>query len=143
MIHEMRRGPLSELDLIPQRHYYGTQTSSSFFVVTLSELWHWTGDTDLVRTYLDAALRTFEWTDRYGDRDGDGFLEYERRSPRGLKNHGWKDSDEAIRYPDGERSGHFIVAPNQPGAGQRTRAEGFGEYGPRHDRHCFLYESRL
>ncbi len=101
MIHEIRRGPLSELDLIPQRHYYGTQTSSSFFVVTLSELWHWTNDTDALRTYLDAALRTFEWADRYGDRDGDGFLEYERRSPRGLKNHGWKDSDEAIRYPDG------------------------------------------
>src|SRR4029453_18896411 len=45
--------------------------------------------------------RTFEWADRYGDRDGDGFLEYTRRSERGLKNHGWKDSDEAIRYPDG------------------------------------------
>jgi hypothetical protein len=38
MIHEMRRGPLSELDLIPQRGYYGKQTASSFFVVTLSEL---------------------------------------------------------------------------------------------------------
>jgi glycogen debranching enzyme len=101
MIHEMRRGPLSELDLIPQRHYYGTQTSSSFFVVSLSELWHWTGDNDVLRTYLNAALRTFEWADRYGDRDGDGFLEYVRRSAQGLKNHGWKDSDEAIRYPDG------------------------------------------
>ncbi|HEX5475116.1 MAG TPA: glycogen debranching N-terminal domain-containing protein [Vicinamibacterales bacterium] len=102
MIHEMRRGPLSELDIIPQRGYYGTQTASSFFVITLSELWHWTGDAETLRTYLDAALRTFEWADRYGDRDGDGFLEYERRSPRGLKNHGWKDSDEAIRYADGE-----------------------------------------
>jgi glycogen debranching enzyme len=101
MIHEQRRGPLSELNVIPQSHYYGTQTSSSFFVVSLSELWHLTGDTDLLRTYLDAALRTFEWAERYGDRDGDGFLEYERRSPRGLKNHGWKDSNEAIRYPDG------------------------------------------
>jgi glycogen debranching enzyme len=101
MIHEMRRGPLSELDILPQRGYYGTQTASSFFVVTLSELWHWTGDIDLVRTYLDAALRTFEWAERYGDRDGDGFLEYERRSSRGLKNHAWKDSDEAIRYADG------------------------------------------
>jgi glycogen debranching enzyme len=101
MIHEMRRGPLSELDILPQRGYYGTETASSFFVVTLSELWHWTGEIDLVRTYLDAALRTFEWAERYGDRDGDGFLEYEKRSHRGLKNQAWKDSDEAIRYPDG------------------------------------------
>ncbi|HWK11824.1 MAG TPA: glycogen debranching N-terminal domain-containing protein [Vicinamibacterales bacterium] len=101
MIHEMRRGPLSELDVIPQRGYYGTLTSSSFFVITLAELWHWTGDTDMLNTYLDAARRTFEWADRYGDRDGDGFLEYERRSARGLKNQAWKDSDEAIRYADG------------------------------------------
>jgi len=102
MIHEMRRGPLSELDIIPQRGYYGTQTSSSFFVVTLSELWHWTGDTDSLRTHLDAALHALEWAHRYGDRDGDGFLEYTKRSARGLKNQGWKDSDEAIRYPNGD-----------------------------------------
>jgi glycogen debranching enzyme len=90
MIHEMRRGPLSELDLIPQRGYYGTQTSSSFFVVTLSELWHWTGDTGSLRTYLDAALRALEWANRYGDRDGDGFLEYTRRSARCRRKEGWK-----------------------------------------------------
>ncbi|RPJ77991.1 MAG: hypothetical protein EHM13_15230, partial [Acidobacteria bacterium] len=102
MVHEMRRGPLSELDVIPQRAYYGTQTSASMFVVTLSEFWHWTGDTGALRRYRDAALGACEWAERYGDRDGDGFLEYEKRSARGLKNQGWKDSDEAIRYPGGE-----------------------------------------
>jgi len=101
MVHEMRRGPLSELNLIPQRAYYGTQTTSAMFVVGLSEYWHWTGDTAALERYRDAALRTFEWAARFGDRDGDGFLEYDRRSSRGLKNHAWKDSDEAIRYPDG------------------------------------------
>lgn len=102
MVHEMRRGPLADLDVIPHRAYYGTQTSSAMFVVALSEYWHWTGDLSLLERYRDAALRTFEWAARYGDRDGDGFLEYDRRSSRGLKNHGWKDSDEAIRYPDGQ-----------------------------------------
>ena len=101
MVHEMRRGPLSDLNIIPQRAYYGTQSASAMFVVTLTEYWHWTADTTVLERYRDAALRTFEWADRFGDRDGDGFLEYERRSTRGLKNHGWKDSDEAIRYPDG------------------------------------------
>jgi glycogen debranching enzyme len=101
MVHEMRRGPLSELELIPQGAYYGTQTTSAMFVVALSEYWHWTGDTDALQHYRDSALRALDWAQRYGDRDGDGFLEYERRSPFGLKNHGWKDSDEAIRYPDG------------------------------------------
>ena len=101
MVHEMRRGPLSELNIIPQHAYYGTQTTAAMFLVALSEYWHWTGDTGALERYRDAALRTLEWADRYGDRDGDGFLEYTRRSDRGLKNHGWKDSDEAIRYPDG------------------------------------------
>jgi glycogen debranching enzyme len=101
MVHEMRRGPLSDLNIIPQRAYYGTQTTSAVFVVALSEYWHWTGDTEMLARHREAALRTFDWADQFADRDGDGFLEYERRSTRGLKNHGWKDSDEAIRYPDG------------------------------------------
>jgi glycogen debranching enzyme len=101
MIHEVRRGPLSDLELIPQRGYYGTQTTSAMFVVMLSEYWHWTGDTSALVRYRDAALRALEWARVYGDRDRDGFLEYERRAPFGLKNQGWKDSDEAIRYPDG------------------------------------------
>jgi glycogen debranching enzyme len=72
------------------------------FVVALSEYWHWTGDTAALQQHLDAALRALEWARLYGDSDFDGFLEYRRRSPSGLKNHGWKDSDEAIRYPDGQ-----------------------------------------
>lgn len=101
MIHEMRRGPLSELDLIPQRAYYGTVTTPAMFVVALSELWHWTGDTEILRRHRDACLRALDWADRDGDRDGDGFLEPVRRSPAGLRNQGWKDSDEAIRHVDG------------------------------------------
>ncbi len=120
LIHEIRRGPLSELGIIPQRAYYGTQTTPAMFVLALSELWHWTGDDGVLRRHVNTALRTFEWAERYGDRDGDGFLEYVRRSPLGLKNHAWKDSDEAIRYPDGtlvedpiatveEQAYHFIA----------------------------------
>ena len=101
LIHEQRAGPLAELGLDPRDAYYGTQTTPAIFVLALSELWHWTGDTDMLRRYRDVAMRALEWARVYGDADGDGFLEYERRSPRGLRNQGWKDSDEAIRYPDG------------------------------------------
>jgi glycogen debranching enzyme len=100
-VHEMRRGPLADLNLLPRAAYYGSQTTTAMFVVALSEYWHWTGDSAALDHYRGAMLRTFDWAARYGDRDGDGFLEYERRSPKGLKNHGWKDSDEAIRYPNG------------------------------------------
>lgn len=102
LIHEMRRGPLSELDILPQRAYYGTQTTSAMFVTALSELWHWTADTEALSAYRDTALRALEWARTSGDRDGDGFLESVKRSPKGLKNQAWKDSDEAIRYPDGK-----------------------------------------
>jgi glycogen debranching enzyme len=101
LIHELRCGPVSELGLGPRDAYYGTQTTPAMFVLALSELWHWTGDTDLLRRHRDVALRALEWAKLHGDADGDGFVEYERRSPRGLRNQGWKDSDEAIRYPDG------------------------------------------
>jgi glycogen debranching enzyme len=101
LVHEVRRGPLSELDVIPQSAYYGTQTTASMYVLVLSELWHWTGDIAVLARYRDIALSALEWARKYGDRNGDGFLEYATRSRRGLKNQGWKDSDEAIRYPDG------------------------------------------
>jgi glycogen debranching enzyme len=71
------------------------------FVLLLSELWHWTGDSDVLRRHRDVALRGLEWAERYGDLDGDGFLEYRTRSSGGLRNQGWKDSDEAIRHTDG------------------------------------------
>jgi glycogen debranching enzyme len=120
LIHEMRCGPLSELGIIPQSAYYGTQTTAAMFPLVLSELWHWTGDTDALRRHRSVAEGALQWASEFGDRDGDGFLEYVRRSSEGLKNHGWKDSDEAIRYPDGtivenpiatveEQAFHFIA----------------------------------
>ncbi|MGH2475894.1 MAG: glycogen debranching N-terminal domain-containing protein, partial [Candidatus Limnocylindrales bacterium] len=101
MVHEMRRGPLASLGARPHARYYGTQTTGSIFLLGLSELWHWTGDTERLRRYRPAAMRAIEWAETLGDRDGDGFLEYRQRATDGLKNQGWKDSNEAIRYPDG------------------------------------------
>jgi glycogen debranching enzyme len=101
LIHELRRGPLADLRLTAQSAYYGTQTTSALFPFVLSELWHWTGDTEVLRRHRPTAERALEWAERDGDSDGDGFLEYRQRSPVGIKNQGWKDSDEAIRYPDG------------------------------------------
>jgi glycogen debranching enzyme len=101
MVHEMRRGPLAALGIRPHARYYGSQTTGSMFVLALSELWHWTGDDAIVRRHLGAARRAIDWAETLGDLDGDGFMEYVKRSADGLKNQGWKDSDEAIRYPDG------------------------------------------
>ncbi|MFW6084484.1 MAG: glycogen debranching N-terminal domain-containing protein [Gemmatimonadota bacterium] len=140
LIHEMHRGPLSELGMKPTDAYYGTQTTPAMFVLALSEAWHWTGDESILHAHRDIALRTFEWAETYGDRDGDGFLEYVERSPKGLKNQAWKDSDEAIRYRDGavvadpiatieEQAYHFIALERMAellvAIGERERGHGF------------------
>ena len=63
----------------------------------------------LVRSLREPALRALEWIDRYGDRDGDGFVEYERRTPTGLENQSWKDSWDSQRFSDGTLAGTPIA----------------------------------
>ncbi len=99
MLHELRRGPLAMLGLNPRDAYYGSQTTPAIFVIALSELWHWTGSDSVLRRFRDAALRATHWAE--GSRDARGFVTYQRRSRAGLRNQGWKDSDEAIRHADG------------------------------------------
>jgi glycogen debranching enzyme len=99
MLHELRRGPLAMLGVNPRDAYYGSQTTPAMFVITLSELWHWTGDDRLLVRFRDAALRAIEWAESTADERG--FVRYLKRSPAGLANQGWKDSDEAIRHADG------------------------------------------
>ncbi|MDC3959121.1 amylo-alpha-1,6-glucosidase [Polyangium jinanense] len=101
VMHELRRGELARLGVVPFSPYYGTVDATPLWIILLAEYYRATGDLDLVRELrpnLDAALL---WMDRYGDHDGDGFLEYACRSDAGLVNQGWKDSTDAITHPDG------------------------------------------
>src|SRR5205823_2244290 len=101
MIHEIDTAPLPSLHFGPTGRYYGSITTSGFYAVVVSALWHWTGDKELVRTYVDPALKALHWLDEYADLDGDGFYEYQTRSNQGLRNQGWKDSDDAMVHADG------------------------------------------
>jgi glycogen debranching enzyme len=101
LIHERREGPLAELGMSPRDAYYGSVTTPAMFLLALSELWHWTGEEALLRRHLGTAIRAMDWGERRRAADADGFLTYERRSSGGLRNQGWKDSDEAIRHGDG------------------------------------------
>ncbi|MEA2200006.1 MAG: hypothetical protein QOI89_602 [Solirubrobacteraceae bacterium] len=101
ILHELRMGELAGAGLIPHTPYYGTVDATPLFLMRAADYYAWTGDLDTLRTLrpaLDAALR---WIDEYGDRDGDGFVEYERRSSAGLRNQGWKDSEDSIVHEDG------------------------------------------
>ena len=103
MLHEAHTGPLEILNFNPRSRYYGSVTTSGFYPVVVSELWHWTGDKDLVRQFIGPSIKSLAWLDKYADVDGDGFYEYETRSEQGVTNQGWKDSADAIVYEDGSQ----------------------------------------
>jgi glycogen debranching enzyme len=99
--HELRLGELAHFKLIPHTPYYGTADATPLYLITLHSAWMCTGDRTLLTEHLATAERCLEWIDKYGDHDGDGFQEYQTRSPVGYENQGWKDSGEALVNPDG------------------------------------------
>ncbi len=101
ILHEMRRGELAHFKLIPHTPYYGTADATILYLMVLHKAWRCTGDLDMVKDFLPVAERCLTWIDKYGDRDGDGFQEYQTRSPAGMENMGWKDSGESMVYTDG------------------------------------------
>jgi glycogen debranching enzyme len=101
ILHEMRRGELAHFKLIPHTPYYGTADATPLYLMVLHSAWKWTGDHALITQHLDVAERCLSWIDDYGDRDGDGFQEYQTRSSAGYENMGWKDSGDGVLYPDG------------------------------------------
>lgn len=101
MLHEAHTGPLASLNLNPRGRYYGSVTTSGFYPLVVAELWHWTGDLELVRPLIGPALAALRWLEQFSDRDGDGFFEYKTRSPQGVVHQGWKDSAGAIVDAEG------------------------------------------
>src|SRR4029453_16648116 len=78
-----------------------TLDATPLYLILLSEVWRWTSDAALVRSLREPAMRALEWIDRWGDRDGDGFVEFLKRSDRGLDVQSWKDSHDSQRFADG------------------------------------------
>lgn len=101
ILHEMRRGEMAETGEVPFRHYYGSVDSTPLFIMLAGAYFQRTGDLGTAHEIwpnLEAAL---QWMTDHGDRDGDGFLEYGRRTEEGLLNQGWKDSFDSISHADG------------------------------------------
>ncbi|HEY2672012.1 MAG TPA: glycogen debranching N-terminal domain-containing protein [Rugosimonospora sp.] len=96
LLHEARHGPLSALGIDPLAGYYGDWAAPLDFLVFLGQYLAWTGDRATVRELRPAAHGVLDWLSHRADPDGDGFLEYHRRTPDGVKNQGWKDSATAI-----------------------------------------------
>jgi glycogen debranching enzyme len=135
ILHELRRGELATLGLVPHSPYYGTHEATTLFVWVAAEAWRWHGDRealDAMRPRVEAALA---WIDRDGDIDGDGLLEYATRSPSGYYNQGWKDAGDAIVHADGslaplpialcEHQGYVVAAKR---AWASAIEEAYGEH---------------
>jgi glycogen debranching enzyme len=101
ILHEYRAGEMTLHREMPFRPYFGSVDSTPLFLILLSETLNWTADEQLLHDLLPAAKAALDWIDRFGDLDGDGFVEYLRRSPKGLVNQGWKDSWDANMHRDG------------------------------------------
>ncbi len=109
IVHELRRGKTA---LIWKDRYYGTVDATPLFLVLLSELWRWSGDDEIVLELEQAARRALDWIDSFGDRDGDGFVEYFRRATHGIDNQNWKDSYNSMVFRDGSLA-RAPIAPSE------------------------------
>jgi glycogen debranching enzyme len=101
MLHELRQDELTQIHQLPYTPYYGTVDTTILWIVTLAELYRWSGDLAILNECRVAFERALVWIDKFGDFDQDGFVEYQTRSSVGLRNQGWKDSGDSIVYPDG------------------------------------------
>ncbi|WP_366856186.1 glycogen debranching N-terminal domain-containing protein [Pseudomonas sp. 21LCFQ010] len=102
ILHEMRNGEMAALGEIPFACYYGSVDATPLFVMLAGAYLERTDDVDTLRALWPAIERALGWIDQYGDRDGDGFVEYARRSNKGLINQGWKDSHDSVFHADGQ-----------------------------------------
>jgi glycogen debranching enzyme len=101
ILHEIRLGELANALYVPHSPYYGSVDSTPLFLMLLGTYYKWTGDRVFLQEMMPHAEAALRWIDTYGDFDGDGFVEYMRRSPRGLDNQGWKDSHNSVVHADG------------------------------------------
>ena len=101
ILHEMRKGEMARLREVPFGMYYGTVDATPLFVLLAAAYYRRTADVELLRNIWHNIQAALDWIDQYGDRDGDGFVEYQRQNETGLVQQGWKDSGDSVFYSDG------------------------------------------
>ena len=101
ILHEMRGGEMARLGEVPFRRYYGSVDSTPLFVMLAGLYLKRSGDLDTIRAIWPNLRAALGWIDKWGDSDGDGFVEYQRMTERGLANQGWKDSFDSVFHADG------------------------------------------
>jgi glycogen debranching enzyme len=101
ILHETREGEMAALGEIPFARYYGSVDSTPLFLMLAGAYYERTVDLAFIKSIWPNIERAVGWLDDYGDIDGDGFVEYHRRNPKGLVQQGWKDSQDSVFHADG------------------------------------------
>jgi glycogen debranching enzyme len=101
ILHEIRVGEMARLGEVPHTPYYGTVDATPLFLILIGEHARWTGSFALFNELKGNVEAALNWIARYGDCDGDGYVEYVGKTEKGLNNQGWKDSGDAIVNSDG------------------------------------------
>ena len=101
ILHEARKGEMPSLGEVPFGNYYGSIDATPLFILLAGMYYRRTADLEFVRSIWKNIERALEWLDTYGDKDGDGFVEYASSSPDGLAHQGWKDSNDSVFHSDG------------------------------------------
>ncbi len=101
ILHELRFGEMTATGEVAFGKNYGSVDATPLFIILLSEYFKWTGDRELLEEMRPALAAALRWLIEYGDIDGDGLIEYQRMSDKGLLNQGWKDSGDAMAHADG------------------------------------------
>jgi glycogen debranching enzyme len=102
IIHEMRDSEMANTGEVPFSQYYGTIDATPLFLMLAGMYYKQTADAETIRKIWSSIKKAVDWIDRYGDIDGDGFVEYQHKSENGLTNQGWKDSYDSIMYANGD-----------------------------------------
>jgi glycogen debranching enzyme len=102
IFHEKRGGEMAELGEIPFKMYYGTIDATPLFIILAGLYLERTNDIQFIKEIWPNIEAALEWIDKYGDSDGDGFIEYKKKSEIGLINQGWKDSVDSVMYENGK-----------------------------------------
>ena len=101
ILHETRKGEMARLGEVPFGRYYGSIDATPLFVLLAAAYYERTGDLEFIKNIWPNIEAALDWIDRFGDMDGDGFVEYARHSETGLLQQGWKDSQDSVFYADG------------------------------------------
>jgi glycogen debranching enzyme len=128
ILHELRVGELAHLHEIPHTPYYGSVDATELFLILISRVSAWTGSLDLFHALQPNIEAALNWIDRYGDSDGDGYVDYSSDTHHGLVNQGWKDSGDAIVNADGSLATPPIAMPEVQGYVYRAKLGMAGLY---------------